>query len=538
MMQASPDQTRQRWPLWPLLYCVTPVLLALGLLLLVKQPQRAANQPAANSTPKSSAVPELGSGATDVPAPARPPEDDQAQPATPTSEPVASTPQPEAQAGEREIDIHIRNLKFAVQQNNGKGRQLETEWLQKALPRERVLARLALASDSEPDSQVRLAWFACLTDVEAELTWARRHYARWAGRFLGTDPQLEAGNQVEFSAYARVLFSAVPLAGEGLELARNVLTTGKPEWVLAVLAECLAFGKDAARRVEPLWPELSRLLESGSGAEARDLLFVAWSRHFDTMDGLLAALSDSRMLGCVLALLKSGAVAKGFYGPEDSARLLRFAGGLLTRKEAESLQADLIRALAGTLPTAQQEIWPIIEAGLTRRDGNLAEYLAAFGKLATKPEELKRLAEFANEADPDVARGAVNGLRNSAAPGADDELRIILAIGTNTGIKGDALAALLARNPDSKGRLVDEYLGEDRPAALRAIAVAYLSDKQLDRLKELGESDPELRVREAAINRLGALKDKSLKTWFTRVSRSDSSASLRQLARKYAAELD
>ncbi len=137
-----------------------------------------------------------------------------------------------------------------------------------------------------------------------------------------------------------------------------------------------------------------------------------------------------------------------------------------------------------------------------------------------------------------MARGAVNGLRNSAAPGADDELRIILAIGTNTGIKGDALAALLARNPDSKGRLVDEYLGEDRPAALRAIAVAYLSDKQLDRLKELGESDPELRVREAAINRLGALKDKSLKTWFTRVSRSDSSASLRQLARKYAAELD
>lgn len=137
-----------------------------------------------------------------------------------------------------------------------------------------------------------------------------------------------------------------------------------------------------------------------------------------------------------------------------------------------------------------------------------------------------------------MARGAVNGLRNSTARGADDELRVILAAGTNNGIKGDALAALLARNPDSKERLVDEYLGEDRPAALRAIAVAYLSDKRLDRLKELGESDPELRVREAAIHRLGALKDKSLKTWFTRVSRSDSSAALRQLARKYAAELD
>lgn len=538
MTQASPMQPSQRWPLWPLLYCVTPLLLALGLLLLVRQPQPAGHQPPAHSPSKSAAVPELGPGATDVPVPARPPAEEQAPPAFPPPEPEVTTPQPVAQAGEREIDIHIRNLKFAVQQNNGKGHRLETQWLQMALPRERVVERLALAADSESDSQVRLAWFGCLAEPEAEAAWSRRHYARWAGRFLGTDPQLEAGNQAEFSAYARVLFSAAPLAGEGLELARNALATGKPEWVLAVLAECLAFGKDAAARVEPLWPELSKLLESGAGAEARDLLFVAWSRHFRTMDGLLAALSDPRMLGCVLALLKSDAAGRGLFGPEDSSRLLRFAGGLLTRKDAESLQADLIRALAAILPNEQAEIRPIIEAGLTRRDGNLAEYLAAFGKLATKPEELKRLAEFANEAEPEVARGAVNGLRNSTARGADDELRVILAAGTNNGIKGDALAALLARNPDSKERLVDEYLGEDRPAALRAIAVAYLSDKRLDRLKELGESDPELRVREAAIHRLGALKDKSLKTWFTRVSRSDSSAALRQLARKYAAELD
>jgi hypothetical protein len=97
---------------------------------------------------------------------------------------------------------------------------------------------------------------------------------------------------------------------------------------------------------------------------------------------------------------------------------------------------------------------------------------------------------------------------------------------------------LLERNPQTRDALVDDYIGEDKAVGLRVIAVSYLSTKREDKLKELGENDPEVRVREAAINKLGSLKDKSLKTWFTRVSRSDPVPVLRQLAKKYAAELE
>lgn len=532
-VQAPSDEPR-RFPGWPLLFCVLPVVLALGVFALINRPR--GNTPAEN-TPGSRAVPELGAGAQ-TPAAVNVPRPPANEPAPPdkTPEPAPEPPR-EVTVGEREIEIHIKNLKFAVQRNNAKGVSLESNWLGTAKPRELVHKGLMAARDAESDSHVRLAFLRCLADGEQELQWARWVLLKWTARFYGTDTQLEAGNESEFGACARVLFSQTPLAEDALALARNALLTGQPPWLLRVLAECMAWGDGADLRAAPLLPELARMLETGGG-DARDDLFVAWVRQFKTMDELLRALGDPKMHPALAALLRSDVIAKGLYAAGDDAKLLAFAQSLLVQAGTEKLRAELIAALAHTLPNNAEHIRPIIEAGLSRRDANLPDYLAAFGKLAANTKELARLAEYANETDANVARGAVNGLRLSSLKAADDELRSILESGRNNGVKADALGALLERNPKSRDALVDEYAGDDKAPALRVIAVAHMGEKRLERLKELGENDPDVRVREAAINKLGSFKDKSLKTWFTRVSRSDSVGALRQLAKKYAAELE
>lgn len=527
----------RRFVLWPLFFCVLPVLIAFGLFWLI-------NKPKANTAPENQPSSSADLGHRGVPLTPRangevPPSNADATPPSNTGEATPNPEQgPEALPSEREIEIHIKNLKFAVQHNNAKGISLESSWLKEARPRERVLACLAGARDAETDSLVRLAFFQCLDDAEAAQQWATKAYGKWSGRFLGTDLQLEPGNIAEFSAYARELFDHAPLDGEGLTLAKNALVTAQPEWLLAVLSFSLAYTAPQASRVKPLWPELSHLLEAGTvKGQVRDELFVAWASNFGTIDELLTATQDTRMQLCLVALLKEAAAMRILRGP-DLERVIARVGEILVSTQGAEVKRDFIAALAALLPAGKQEVGALIEAGLGRRDANLPDYLAAFGKLATNAQDLKRLAEFANEANADTARGAINGLRQSPLKAADDELRTILSVGQNSGVKGDALAALLERNPQTRDALVDDYLGEDKAAGLRVIAVSYLSDKRIDKLKELGENDPELRVREAAINKLGSLKDKSLKTWFTRVSRSDPVPVLRQLAKKYAAELE
>lgn len=531
--QPQPVSPR-RFPGWPLLFCVLPVVIAFALFSLINR--REANTPSDSNAPVKGAA-DLGSRAKPMVAAneERPPENT-AENGEPDKTPPPLPGEPEASA--REIEIHIKNLKFAVQHNNAKGVALESDWLRKAKPRALVMSGLQAARDAEADSAVRLALFKCIEDDAQALAWARWANGKWPGRFLGTDSQLEPGNIDEFSACARKLFAPSPLPEDALALARNALLTGQPTWLLKVLAEELAWGSGVKAKLEPLWAELGRLLESGGGGDSRDLLFVAWSHHFESVDELLRALGDARMHGCLIALLKQDVIAKKLYSLDDDKKLLAYAEALLGSAGTEAIRADLIAALAATWPNAAEDVRRIIEAGLARRDANLADYLSAFGRLVGGAKDLKRLAEFANDADANVARGAINGLRQAPLKAADDELRAILETGQNSGVKGDALAALIERNPQTRDTLVDEYVAEDKPAALRVIAVSYLSARKLDRLKELGENDPEMRVREAAINKLGALKDNGLKTYFTRISRSDPVPVLRQLAKKYAAELE
>lgn len=534
----QPPEEKRRLNAWPLLFCVFPVVIAFVLIALINRP--ASNTVHETRTNAPSAA-DLGSRGLPLAA-----ANHDKTPAVETENgpPSNSTPKGEQDSppapgvSEREIEIHIKNLKFAVQHNNVRGANLESAWLKEASPRPLVISCLTTASDAESDSMVRLAYFQCLEEPVAAMEWATRAYAKWTGRFLGTDLQLEPGNIAEFSAYARVLFDRAPLEGEGLALAKNALTTAQPEWLMPVLSHSLAYTGPAETRVKPILPELTGLLETGATkGQVRDELFVAWSNCFGSIDELLIATQDARMQLCLVALLKEAAASRNWRGPELERVIVR-VGEILASTQATEIKREFIAALSSLLPLNKQEVGALIEAGMARRDANLADYLEAFGKLASTAQELKRLVEFANETNANTARGAINGLRQSPLKAADDELRTILSVGQNSGVKSDALAALLERNPQTRDLLVDEYLAEDKPASLRVISVAYLSDKRLDKLKDLGENDPEMRVREAAINKLGSLKDKSLKTWFTRVSRSDSVPVLRQLARKYAAELE
>ncbi len=539
MEEAAPQPENpqpRKFVLWPLFFCVLPVLIAFGLFWLINKPK--SNTPLENQPSSSADLGHRGAPLTPRANGEAPPANGESTPPTNTGETTPNPDQPpEALPSEREIEIHIKNLKFAVQRNNAKGVTLESNWLREARPRSLVLSCLALARDAETDSVVRLAFFQCLEDTEVALQWAMRAYGKWSGRFLGTDLLLEPGNISEFSAYARLLFDRTPLEGDGLSLAKNALTTAQPQWLLPVLSYSLAYTGPAETRVKPVFPELTQVLESCvTRGQVRDELFVAWSNNFGSIDELLGATQDARMQLCLAALLKGAGASRNLRGT-DLEKIIVRVGEILASTQAAEIKREFIAALASLLPLSKQEVGAVIEAGIARRDSNLPDYLAAFGKWAANAQDLKRLADFANESNADTARGAINGLRQSPLRAADDELRNILSVGQNSGVKGDALAALLERNPQTRDALVDDYLGEDKAAGLRVIAVSYLSDKRIDKLKELGENDPEVRVREAAINKLGSLKDKSLKTWFTRVSRSDPVPVLRQLAKKYAAEL-
>ena len=549
-MEAPPTDlpaNPRRIPLWPLMFCVLPVVIAMVLLLLVNQPKPPANSPA-NAPARTSSAADLGSHSTPLQPPARAPQDEPLGGGTnaatdPEAEPDKPQPPPETIATEREIDIHIQNLKFAVQRNNGQGRNLETGWLRAAKPRELVLRRLENAAASETDGAVRLSQFNCLLPEEtpAQIAWVQRSYTQWRARFLGTDTALAYGEIDEFSVYVALMLTAPELTVLALELAQNALNSEKPLWVLEVLAHNLPWGPKCSRDLAvQLRAELGLMIARQTlEVSIRDRLTVAWAWQFDSVDALLQAAAAPKMERCLAALLSSNMISEDCFSAPDVAKLLRRVDEILQSQADVKLKQLYINALAGLAGgRARDAIRAMVEAGMTRRDANLADFLCAFGRLAPSTKDLDLLSAFANDADANVARGAINGLRQSSALAADDKLRDLLLHGTNSGVKGDALAALLARNPDTRDALVNEYLAEDKPASLRAIAVAYLPEKNLEKLKALGENDPELRVREAAIHRLGLLKDKTLKTWFMRISRSDNSPLLRQLAKKYQAELD
>ena len=371
----QPPEEKRRLNAWPLLFCVFPVVIAFVLIALINRP--ASNTVHETRTNAPSAA-DLGSRGLPLAA-----ANHDKTPAVETENgpPSNSTPKGEQDSppapgvSEREIEIHIKNLKFAVQHNNVRGANLESDWLKEASPRPLVISCLTTASDAESDSMVRLAYFQCLEEPVAAMEWATRAYAKWTGRFLGTDLQLEPGNIAEFSAYARVLFDRAPLEGEGLALAKNALTTAQPEWLMPVLSHSLAYTGPAETRVKPILPELTGLLETGATkGQVRDELFVAWSNCFGSIDELLIATQDARMQLCLVALLKEAAASRNWRGPELERVIVR-VGEILASTQATEIKREFIAALSSLLPLNKQEVGALIEAGMARRDANLADYL-------------------------------------------------------------------------------------------------------------------------------------------------------------------
>lgn len=550
----------QKFVLWPLFFCVLPVVIAFGLFWLI-------NRPSASNTAenKSSSSADLGPRGMPLTPRANSDAPEDNRESTPPANTGETTPKPdqapEAFPSEREIEIHIKNLKFAVQRNNAKGAELESQWLRKARPPKLVDEKLILALEAESDAFVRLAFFECLNSADTKLAWVLSVYRAKTGKFLGTDESFAAGEPQEFRAYAALLTRIDPWLPEAKAFVENALTVEKPDWAVEVslwaLMDRVYRSESEERRAEISWagPALEQLLRRATlKTELLTLAFWDWAARFATQTEFLAALSDVALARYIPDILVA-------YGPRPAPGALFIRGDikmsdcvkrliephepifnlirqLLNGATDAAIKRRMIEAIAAADVDRLADYTGLVEAGIALRDASLSDYLAALGRMARTDKDLKRVAEYANDPNADVARGAINGLRQSPLKAADDELRTILSVGQNSGVKGDALAALLERNPQTRDALVDDYLGEDKAVGLRVIAVSYLSTKRLDKLKELGENDPELRVREAAINKLGSLKDKSLKTWFTRVSRSDPVPVLRQLAKKYAAELE
>lgn len=527
-------QEKRRLNAWPLLFCVLPVVIAFALISLINRPaSNVGNEPRANTATAA----DLGSRGMPVAAANRQtPAAGNSESAPPSNSAPMGEPESPAVAGvtEREIEIHIKNLKFAVQHNNAKGVTLETNWLRNAKPPELVARMLLAALEIESDATVRLAQYGCLPSSENREAWAFQTYDKSPGKFLGTDENYSQGEIPELSVYLNAIGRGQTREQDRISLVRAILQSQKPLWALEVLGANMA---DFRPRVYD--GDIDEFLKSTrTELNVREQFVHEWARRFESQDKLIAAMGAPEFVQYWPALLKlltdTWKDAPIF---SASTRMLDAAKAAIAAGNDTALKSRIIEAL-GNCPFEGARLRDAVQAGMNAQGPNRGDYIVLWGRIAGASEELKRLTVVAGGTDSDAARAAINGLRQSRLKSADDELKDVLQHGANSGVKGDALAALLERNPQTRDLLVDEYLNEDKPASLRVVSVSYLSDNRLDKLKDLGENDPELRVREAAINRLGALKDKSLRTWFTRVSRSDPIPVLRQLAKKYAAELE
>jgi hypothetical protein len=205
---------------------------------------------------------------------------------------------------------------------------------------------------------------------------------------------------------------------------------------------------------------------------------------------------------------------------------------------SQPLDADLARRLIRAISERDMPNGgEMLEAGLARKDEFYGDWLTALGRMAQSDAELQRLTSAADDPDVKVAQGAIEGLRASSMPGADSELKRVLEQGANLGVKSQALGALLDRAGNSD-QLLEEYLDEGKEASLRAVAIAFVPIKNVDRLKKAGEQDASPRVRQAALTRLGELKDTNLLFYFYVRAKNDTSPVLRKQAERYAEELE
>lgn len=518
-------------------------------------------------------IPEIGARSQ----PMMPAEDiTPAEEATDSTSEEAATQTPEEEVGTESsddmIDTVIGRLAHATRVGDARGREREHAELRKLRPSERVNERLTLHLGGEVNARVRIELFKAFHDGQAAQSWARHVLDTRTSQFMGTTEQYQNGEIDELLRYLDtllpLLFAEGPRDERLMGLVQNAIDTERPQWMLLpMLLQLLslhhatvpdgAFATPRDSVTAQFSDALKQLLLRETAPEAeRAAAFWLWLTSLPDWNDALSEVEQSALIS-YLPLLIQGFPSRAegrlpiVNGMEALLKLFERApigrSWLVHNAEAVSslcarmlqgrLDADLKRALIAAvslhnIPDGRD----MLEAGLARNDEFFAAWLVALGRMAESDADLQRLSVAANNQDVGTAQGAIEGLRLSPLPGANERLRAILEQGANIGVKSQALGAMLDRATD-KAALLEEYLDANKDASLRAVAVAHVPANDAPRLQRVVEEDTSLRVRQVALTKLGDLKDKSLRPWFLRIANRDASPLLRQQCRRYADEL-
>ncbi len=459
-----------------------------------------------------------------------------------------------------QIDTYLSNLAHGVRTGNQRTIDLAQDALRKCRPDKLVDERVQAALAAEQNAFVRTGYFAAFHQPQSSLAWAQQALELRSGKFLGTDAVYDPGEEAELGTYASLLLKQLIQASHQqppatpdarcLAFARNVLDTERPPWALRLLLQGLAeevLAPDVPEFPRLLEQELKHLLERASADwQLREYAFWMYALAQQDLSALVASMETPFLRPHVASLLSLMPQRR----PPPLQRELTVPLMNRVRALAPAVSDLVARVLAGNAPQAEKQLliqrlaaqdlprsYEILQAGLQRKDANYGDYLAAWGYCAKTAQDLARLVEAAASADSASATGAIEGLRQSQLPEADTELKRLVEQGDNAGVQSQALGALLLRNATEAEKLVESYLGADRDPALRAVAVAHIAAKDTSRMQKVVEEDASPRVRQAALTRLGDLKNKKLRSFFLGVAISDPSPLLRSQAKKYAEEL-
>ena len=547
---------------------VIPVIVLIGVIgvayWFVLRPDAADNTVAANQ-PNGPQVPDLGGRGRPIElSNMEVPNDDGAETGGEATDGGETDPEPDAANTAREIDIWLNNLAIATKAGDRKGVSLNHEMLAKAKPDALVDERVREAIGNEESAWVRIQFFAAFHEPKPKFDWAMHVYDTRTAKFMGTDDLYAGGEVEELKVIATELFAKLISSwredGTGdfrlMALVRNTLDTEKPSWLLELVADhvgnsivswhMLSFARSLEIELR------NCLLRRECERALREWLFAAFMLTFDPHSSVFDELQLSEWWDYAAALAP-------LYGERGRATDWSIPGDfawldtLLASPEATALFDALLQ---GAMPTEEKRLLiqrvaqyevpngrAMVDAGLARKDANYPDYLTAFGSFAETSEELQRLTAAADEPDIAAAQGAIDGLRQSALPEADIELRKVLEEGTNIGVKSQALGALLSR-AENTDALLDEYLDESKDASLRTVAVNHVPLTNVERLQRIAEEDSSPTVRLAALNRLGSIvpesviQRKELRGWFLKIKDRDNSSLIRAAARKYADALD
>lgn len=569
----------KRIPLWPLFYCVSPILIGLGLVLYVNW-----NKPPTN-TSNGPEIPSLGPNQrplTNAPTGYEPVEEapDEAQPEdkpadevenTPDGEkPVETVPEPVFESSGREIDTYIQRLAHAAKVRDSRGITSSRDFLSKANPAKLVDERLLFALQNEQNAFARLALFETFRSQENALSWADSVFTSKYSKYTGDDKNFSQGEQEELLQYGMNIVSSLQDLADFennpyfTSYLKTLGQTQSPEWAWDIIVELSRRVLLSPRRSLGVFfgSAFSDSLRSG-GIEASKakVLFFIWASQYPSHSDLFSNMIMPTFAPYLVHLFKAGYLDRaielsggnrGFpyklivlvNGEQATAALVDKTRIILTSDYLTD--ADMIALIKEVGKYAHGDI--LIEEGIARQDKYLQYYYAAYGYHRIDKGILKKLSDAANDPNPATAIGAIHGLRQWGNTESDAALSAILEQGSNLAVKSHALGALLERtsSADSRNDLLEEYLDANKSVTLRAVAVGHVPESDIKRLQKIVEEDSSARVRTAALQRIGAISTtlktkkakKAMRAWFLKTKDRDSSPVIRSQARKYAKALE